>query len=175
MDCSRYESQLALYAGSDLAEDAARELEEHLRLCPGCRELAEELARSQAALRRLGEEYIPGQVFVDVRRRVMAEVGSRRPSWLSTLGWRYAVTTAGLALLMAAISLTYRPPVPPPPPLPVVELPPPVVAKSPPPAPRPVVRVKPPPPAREPLVVKMFTDDPDVVIVWLIDQNGEKL
>jgi putative zinc finger protein len=32
---------------------------------------------------------------------------------------------------------------------------------------------KPAPPSGEPLVVKMLTDDPEVVIVWLIDQNGD--
>jgi hypothetical protein len=29
--------------------------------------------------------------------------------------------------------------------------------------------------AKEPLVVKMLTNDPDVIIVWLIDQKGDAL
>jgi anti-sigma factor RsiW len=174
MACSRFESQLALYAGGDLAEDAVRELEEHLSLCPGCREVAEGLAQSQAALLRLGVEEVDGRVLADVRRRVMDEVGSRRPSWLYTLGWRHAVA-AGLAVLVAIIGLWPRPAVPPPPAPPAFRLPAPEVAKSRPPATRHVVPVKPAPAAQEPLMVKMFTDDPDVVIVWFIDQNGEKL
>ena len=175
MDCTRFESQLALYAGGDLAEDSARELEEHLRLCPGCRELAEGLTQSQAALRRLGEEDVDGQALVDVRCRVMDEVGSRRPSWLYTLGWRHAVAATGLAVLVATIGLWPRPTIPPPPAPPAIRLPAPEVAKSRPPLRRPVVPVKPAPAAQEPLMVKMFTDDPDVVIVWFIDQNGDKL
>jgi hypothetical protein len=179
MDCSRYESQLALYAGGDLTGREAQELEGHLRVCPGCHELAEGLAQSQAALRRLGEDDVDEEALRQVRRRVMGEMGSRRPSWLYyTPGWRYAVTAAGLAVLVAAIALIPRAPTTlslPPPPSPVVELPLPVVVKPRPPARRPVVPVKPASAAQEPLVVKMFTDDPDIVIVWLIDQNGGTL
>jgi anti-sigma factor ChrR (cupin superfamily) len=178
MDCSRYESQLALYAGGDLTGREAQELEGHLRVCPGCHELAEGLAQSQAALRRLGEDDVDEEALRQVRRRVMGEVGSRRPSWLYyTLGWRYGLA-AGLAVLVAAIALTPRAPTTPslpPPPIPVVELPLPVVAKPRPPARRPVVPVKPASAAQEPLVVKMFTDDPDVVIYWLIEQNGDSI
>lgn len=148
---------------------------QHLCLCPGCREVAEGLAQTQAALRRLGEEEVDGRVLADVRRRVMDEVVSRRPSWLYTLGWRHAVTAAGLAVLVGTIGLWPPPAVPPPPAPPAFRLPAPEVAKSRPPATRPVVPVKPAPAPREPLVVKMFTDDPDVVIVWIMDQNGEKL
>jgi hypothetical protein len=114
-------------------------------------------------VRGLREEEVDDAVLAAVRRRVMAEVGRRRPFWL----WGYALA-AGLAVVVLAIGLWPRPAVPPPPVAPVLRLPAPEVAKSPlpPPAPRP----------SEPLLVKMFTDDPDVVIYWIIDRkNGESI
>ena len=53
----------------------------------------------------------------------------------------------------------------------VLQLPP-VVSK---PKVRRVQRVKkaPPPPAAEPLLVKLITDDPDVVIYWIADPKGD--
>ena len=169
MKCSMDETLLALYAGGDLPEREARKVEAHLRSCPACRELAEVLTASQAALHSLRDEVLDASRLAEVRRRVMDRVGSARPAWVYAFRWWQAVPV-GLAAAVLVFVLYPRPEIPPPPA-------PPVVAEAPPPeVPKPVpVRPMAAEPPQEPLLVKMFTDDPDVVIYWLIEPKGDTL
>ena len=169
MKCSMDESLLALYAGGDLADEQVREVEKHLRDCPACRELAAGLAASQAALHSLRDEDLDASPLAEVRRRVMDRVDAARPAWVFALRWWQAVPV-GLAAAVLVFVLYPRPEIPPPPG-------PPVVATAPPPEIRkPVLeRPKVAEPPQEPLLVKMFTDDPDIVIYWLIDPKGDTL
>jgi hypothetical protein len=81
----------------------------------------------------------------------------------------------GVAAAVMAVMLWPRvPEVGSPPALAVWAPPAPEVVRS---TPPPVVRRAPeikPAVAAEPLLVKFFTNDPDVVIYWIIDQNGDK-
>jgi anti-sigma factor RsiW len=166
MKCSMDESLLALFAGGDLADEQAREVEKHLRGCPDCRELAAGLVASQAALQSLRDEDLDANRLAEVRRQVLDRVGAARPAWVFAFRWWQAVPV-GLAAAVLVFVLYPRPEIPPPPA-------PPVIAIAPPPEIRRPVSV-PPKPAQEPLLVKMFTDDPDVVIYWLIDPKGDAL
>ncbi len=186
MACSRFEPLIALYVEGDLATP---EIEEHLRACAGCRALAEQLERSQAALRSLREEEVPEAALAEVRRRVLDEISSRKPTWLFALRWWHGVA-AGVTAAVLVAALSPRPEVPPPPNQPVLSLPAPAInhllsGAGPRPAaashaaqaeagrgPTAARRAAPPQP-QEPLLVKMFTDDPNVVIYWLIDQTGD--
>ena len=176
MACARFEPLIALYVGGELA---APEVEEHLRTCAGCRAFAEELERSQAALRGLREEEAPEAALAEVRGRVLDEIASRKPSWWFALRWRYALApAAAVVALLVTLSPRLLVSPSPPPPLPgppVLNVPAPAIAKSPPPPPVRRLPPKPAPVPREPLLVKMFTDDPDVVIYWLIDAEGDSL
>lgn len=174
MNCSRWERQLALLVEGDLGEREARQVEEHLAACPACREFLEELRQSQAALRELGGEEVDGVALAAVRQRVLAEVESRKPAWVFGLRWWHAVPVGVAAALMAVVLWLRVPEVEPPPAMAVWAPPAPELVRSaPPPAVRKVPEIKPAAPT-EPLLVKFFTDDPDVVIYWIIDQNGGK-
>jgi hypothetical protein len=163
MNCSECERQIASELESAL-------LDQHLNECVSCRAFAEEIAANRAALQSLE---IPPVALDAVRSRVLAEIRSRerRSRW-----WTWPAAMAACAALVCALFILprFRNPAPPQP----IEF-----AKTPhlehwtvsEPA-RPTTRVRPATVAnREPLVVKMLTNDPDVIIVWLVDQKGDSL
>jgi len=156
MNCRKFEPLIALYAGRDL--DDPTQVEEHLADCPACRELLEDLQSSQAELREWAPEPVDAALLASVRSGVLSKVEARRPKMWP---WVAGLATAGT---LALAFLATPPPVPEPPrPQPLVaQVPPAVVAKSSAPRHKRVVRQK-----AEPLVVKMLTDDPDIVIIWL--------
>jgi hypothetical protein len=166
MNCSEWEREIA----SDVESDG---LQDHLKVCPNCRAFAREIEENRAALQSLA---VDGASLDAVRSGVLAEIRSqrgrsRRWTW-------FAAAAACLAIVCAPLVLTrFRNPAPPR----AVEF-----AKTPHveswTVSRPVrraVRVRHNRPAmvaaKEPLVVKMLTNDPDVIIVWLIDQKGDAL
>lgn len=120
---------------------------------------------TQDLLHALRDEPIDPSVLTEVRRRVMAQVETRerRMGW-----WWIPAALAGaipIVLLLLVGNLdrhenlaVSRPTMPPPPAIGVTR-----------PAPPPVRRLRRMKPKPEPLVVKMVTDDPDVVIYWLVD------
>ncbi len=126
------------------------------------------------ALRELRDEELPLGAVEAVRARVMAEVAAPRRRW-----WMWAWAPA-LAAMLLIIWLIPRPAVPPPP----------VIAKAPAAPPHSIAgtaatgnesrhivpatgreRVKPVAPASE--FVKLVTDDPDVVILWAMNSEGD--
>lgn len=190
MSCERFEKWIALYIEGDLAERKARRVEAHLAGCAACRERAESLAQSQQALKSLRAEAVDARTLEQVRRGVLDQIaaGQRAPqSWL-WLAWRYVL--AGVLVAIAGATLWWRShraePV-----RPVVARAP-VAAQSPDlgaPAPPTVAATRPqkhprlahrsnpatprqPAEESEPLLVKLQTDDPNVVIFLLVDQNG---
>jgi hypothetical protein len=130
---------------------------DHLAACAACRALREDLRANAEALVAMRDEAL---VTPQVRH--------------ARAGWAWAAAAAAAIVLALALSRTeYRPPVP-------VE---PVMRRAPSPAPGPPARperdpLRGPasPPHRTalkeesaPLLVKILTDDPDVVVYWLID------
>jgi hypothetical protein len=148
-----------------LADDEAdASVEDHLHGCAKCRALQEELRANALALSSLRDDELP-RVKMTERRPVVA-----RP-----VPWVAAAAAAALLALAAHQASQWKP---------IVETlprqvaaPATVTAKlAPAPAPKLAVRRKPKPARRgaalalkEPLLVKMLTPDPDVVVYWIVD------
>lgn len=179
MKCAGFEPLLALYVGGDLPPDEARRVEAHLAECADCRAARGVLESTQAGLRSLAEETLDGVVYARIRAAVLGELRrEQRPAWRV---WMLAVAAAvlvGLATLTLwrrvtpvpapPKILTLAPVIPDPPPLPkVVLVERPARRRAKPVAPRPV--------ETESFVVKLVTNDPDVVIYWIVGTNGDAL
>jgi hypothetical protein len=178
MKCGRCEELLALYVEGDLPEGKARRVEGHLAGCARCREAAAALESSQAVFKSLASEPVEEAVYDRIRAGVMSRVGSQQhAAWGRR--WAYAAAMAAAAILVLLALQPDRAPRP--------AAPAPVIARTAPPEPpqvRPQTGVKPAarrPPRRvqkpaapaEPLLVKIETDDPNVVIYWIVDDTGE--
>jgi hypothetical protein len=153
-----------------------------LQACEHCREFAQELEMNSAALR---EVRVHPAAFDAVRRRVIGEIQAkkRRTMWWS---WSAVAAAACVAILCALYVL---------PRLQNPLGPAPVTARKDPPkiewTPRPGQQAAvhhrihhkfgpdlakaSPVQKTEPLVVKMLTNDPNVIIIWLVDQKGDSL
>jgi anti-sigma factor RsiW len=192
MNCSNWEERIALYAGGDLRPEEAVEVERHLGDCPGCQVFASGLKESLQLLQEVHTEPIAPAHFSAVRARVMAELESAQLPWWKRQMWIYGLAVAALALVFL---LARSPQAPVAPHQMAVHVPPvpvePHVVGTP--APEPVVprihhaqlrrhspaarpRIV---PAREntesgpPVVVKLVTADPNVIIYWITDNSGE--
>ena len=169
MSCQAFEALIALYVEGDLPGRDTPPVEEHLAVCADCRELLEDFRASQAAVKELGSEVVDAALLSAVRAGVLARIDDRR---VAVWPW-VAALAAALALLVMLSPL--RRPVPEPRPVAIAQAPPSLQAPpNPPVAGHPPVRR--PSSARRPaapLVVKMYTDDPDIVIIWLVDQTGD--
>jgi anti-sigma factor RsiW len=174
MSCAKFECLIALYVESDLAETEERLVEAHLESCPSCQEFAADIRESQTALKELRMDFVEEPALQEVRAEVLSRLSIPR----KTAAWpNYAVAAMLLIGLWTGWLWRARPAAPPevqpraavitPPPLATV----PVLQR---PLTRAVRRHRPPAPAfqSEPLLVKIVTDDPQVVIYWLVSQNG---
>lgn len=98
----------------DRGDELAGDVRAHLASCAACRELADDLAALQVALRELPREPLPPEVLDRVwRSTVRAEDAARRPAWTS---WRAAaaavvVTALGVSTLYM-VSIPTAPPGP---------------------------------------------------------------
>ena len=176
--CKQWQERIALAAGGDLSGAEQAVLDRHLAGCPPC---AAELAAVQQSLEVLVEahrEPLGESHFAAVRARVMAQIERRRNP-----RWQWAAALAAAALLLTT-TIWHTPghnghkkiaaPASPPPGAAVVH-----AAVPPFPAHRslrhPVRRARavegPPEVPPEPVVVKLLTDDPNVVIYWIGDSQ----
>jgi anti-sigma factor RsiW len=165
VNCTEWEERIALHAEGDLPQQERPAAEQHLGECPNCRKFLEELKQSLGALRAAHAEPPAASAFTVVRAQVLAEIGQPR----GRAGWLGWIGASAAAAAVLATLLVPRP-VPPPkiaaaPPVPVAIVPAaPVIAPPATPVPRRKRRTRPRP---EPLVVKLITDDPNVVIYWI--------
>jgi anti-sigma factor RsiW len=168
MNCVEWEREIA-------SESESAELEEHLAVCASCREFAREIEANRGAIRELA---IDLSAYSAVRRGVLAGIQAerRRRAWRTWSAAAAACVAIFTVSMLVARFNTVAPPAPV------------AFAKAAPkiewtPTPR---RTRPPirhahgaevahavPAKQEPLVVKMLTNDPDVIIVWLVDPKGE--
>ncbi len=180
MNCSDWEERIALHAGGDLPPAEAAEVERHLRECAGCQVLAFGLKQSLALLKEAHDEPLAAAHFSAVRARVVAELEQeprRGVLWARRRAWSYGLAAVAVALLVmlalrpgrtpvvarANRSLTFAAPS-----LPVREPATPPHRR----VARRVVRANvPDTSSEEPLVVKLQTDDPNVVIYWIADRK----
>jgi hypothetical protein len=179
MNCQECEEAIALYAGGDLDGRWCLEVERHLAGCAGCQSFASGMAVWLEEARAAHHEDIAPAHFAAVRARVLEKlrpVPWWRRRWLQVA--TIAAVAFGVAVEMTVQSI--RRPVPPPqvalahPPAPLLAMP----ARAVPPRgvpPKPVRRSLPRKlaPAEEPLVVRIVTDNPEVVIYWIANPKGE--
>jgi hypothetical protein len=147
MNCADWEERIALYSSGELAP---AEVEGHLASCPGCRVFLQELEANGTALAMLREQPL-----------IVREKPATIFRWLP-----YAAAIA----LAVGLGAFWKPAADPLPPVVRTAVDAPRLAPMPRPKPmiRTVRRVKKPEP-HESIVVKMLTDDPDVIIYWITD------
>jgi anti-sigma factor RsiW len=187
MNCRDWEEKIALYEGGDLSAALVTEVEEHLAECAGCRVIASRIRASMELARSAHEEPIAEGYYTAVRSAVLGQLTEKRNPWWRRM-WVHGLAV-GVALLIMLVR--WRSPEKPtvhladvrPNQTPILTQPiAPRPEKTSPPrpirqAPRRVfatVRPLPSPPSLEPLVVKLVTSDPDIVIYWIADRKGEE-
>jgi hypothetical protein len=176
MSCDQWEERVALYAGSDLAPVDAQAVERHVAGCVDCRAFLDGVRASLATVRKEHAEPVADAHFAAVRARVLGEL-QRRPAPRWRFAWVCALAGAFALLLLAwwpapeerlVITTPNAPAAPAVAPVGAkraLRRPRKVEAK----AAKPLVRPEP----AEPLVVKLLTDDPNVVIYWITGTKGE--
>ncbi len=169
MTCREYEPLIALYVEGDLND---RCVEQHVTECSCCRELLEDLRASQASLKEL--VLVDAAFLSAVRSGVLGKIENH-----SQRAWPLVLAFAIAVALILAIPVQRKPAAiggadPPvrgrPPGRPAATAQAIPRAKKSRPGGRPRTRGSAP---LEPLVVKMLTDDPNIVIIWLVDRTGD--
>jgi len=173
MRCAEWEERIALHAGGDGAGEAA-EVARHLDECAECREFERELRETLALLGGAHAEAIPAAAYTAVRARVRGAIGRRRRGWVLGSACAAAVVVLGMAGIereMMRIETLPRVALAPPPSAPVMAQThghpaSPVVNSRP--RQRRAARSAP-----ETILVKLETDNPEVVIYWIAETKGE--
>jgi hypothetical protein len=167
MNCREWEERLALYAGDDLDSASHTEVERHVTECAGCQVFLSGLKDSLERLKEAHADPVGEAHLAAVRARVLARVRrDRRRVWV------WGLVGVAAALLLALLPARREIPAPP---VAVLAHPPaPVVALTPARVEHHARHIKKPPrtqiaAAAEPVVIKLLTDDPDVVIYWISD------
>ena len=158
----------------ELALSLDRNADEHLAVCASCRALVEELRANSTAFESFADDSMPG-----VRFRVISKMRARR-----ALHWSLALAAAA-AVALAILVPARNPRSTPAPEIASLHREP--VGRASEPAQRLPGRRNPTteqrrmgtrradvearPTEPQPLKVKMFTDDPDVVIYWLVEKK----
>jgi hypothetical protein len=181
MNCELMAGWLALAASDDLGPGEQAQLTAHLAECESCRRAAAEFSSLREDLAVLGSDALDPAVYAAVRQGVLDQIPAGA-------NWRmWTAIAAALVLLALATWWPWRGREVP------IEIQPPPLQVSTPPIPDvapkvvPAIIRRPEPyrqrrhrqvavrPAQEPaLMVKMLTDDPDVVIIWLVDKENPK-
>jgi len=180
MNCQEWEERIALYATGDAGAGEGADIERHIAGCAGCRVFLSEQKQSLEWLREAHQEEIAPAHYAAVRARVMGELESGRAPWWK----RVWVAGLGLAAVTAAVVvLTMARPHPVGPPLAAMKpaegeisadagqgagsrpggLPQRVVGR----------RKRLPHRQAETILVKLETDNPDVVIYWIAERKGD--
>ncbi|HXB72571.1 MAG TPA: zf-HC2 domain-containing protein [Candidatus Acidoferrales bacterium] len=170
MHCKDWEERIALHVGGDLPAAERSAVERHLAECGGCQVLWSGMKESLELLHGAHAEPLPPAAYTAVRGRVMAELAAGRRVW-----WRWAggLAAAAAIVIMVALAVWPEPRVAP---LPRIAL-------AIPPAPELHLTLAPhafraAPLSRaarvskrspQPLLVRLITDDPNIVIYWIAD------
>jgi len=197
MSCSDFEQLIALYVEEDLSVVERGRVEVHLKKCSACWDLAEDLKESQTVFKSIRQDIPDATALSALRERVLSEVsGIESMTWFERFlfgSLRRKAALAGIALVLVgsgamwlARSLQVAPAKPPivvaVNPVPPVVVPAPVFGEpqpSPAPRPRTKLTLQPVPvpdlPAgeRKQVAIKFLTDDPNVIIYWLVDEKGD--
>lgn len=164
MKCRSVKKQLPLYAGDDLPQEKATVIKAHVAACDACQVELDALKAARNSARSLRDEAVPNEDFERLRQTVMEKVAAEE--WrVPVLRRRQGAVLAALAPLgiAAVAALVLQGPAPMPgqaddgsPPRAVITPPEDVESSD-----ATEMRVD------EPVVVKIYTDDPDIVVYWL--------
>ena len=204
MKCRYSETDIALYVEGDVAPAKACEIEAHLSVCTQCGDLVIELRESQSVLKTLKQDTVSATSLTLVRSHVLAEIQAGvKPLWGRWIyalagGVFVAVLAVGWVLEMRGPQvqeIVKSHPLPSPAAVPLTRgtitiaeadaktdrqplrrrEKPKIPSRR---KPEAVTHTEVPPEPSEPakpLVVKLLTDDPNIVIYWLIDNTGGAL
>jgi len=192
MNCRDWEERIALYAGGDQAPAETAEIEQHLTTCAGCRGLWSELQGSLDGLRELHQEPVAPAHYAAVRSRVRSQIEGERSS-RRKLVWAFGFAAVVLLAVFATwprhggVQVARSEPVVKPLPShtrPAMDKKPAETAEA-----APAVEIKPvhhlvKPVHRErtvrhregpveTLMMKIETDNPDVVLYWIAEKKGD--
>lgn len=108
MSCERWEERIALDVGGDLPDTEAAALARHLRGCPECRRLAEDMAASQRDVRRHSAPPFDAEILARIRAGVHERLDSRRGAIVRRprAAARWLPLAAGLALVVGLWQLS---------------------------------------------------------------------
>lgn len=171
MNCKTYQREIALWVGNDLSSRRARRLEHHLQNCAACRDYADSFRRHQNNIRKTAAEPLDTELGVGLLEAALSQIQAAprpRPRFRPPVLVKAAAMAAAVAAILFAIWVFHQPGVNAPPKLAV----PPVAANT---APRPIAPSQEPPVRipqihkKNPVVMKLLTDDPNVVFVMLSD------
>jgi len=105
MNCMYSENDLALYVEGDLPTTASHAIQMHLPACESCRNIVAELKESQAILRMLREETVSLSALSSVRNRVLGELQSgKRLMWGR---WVYALA-GGMFVAVVCVGVLFH-------------------------------------------------------------------
>ena len=182
------EERVALYIEGELPFHEQAECDAHMLRCATCREMAEDLRSSQVLVKSLRGDAVSSSVLRHVRENVLTQMSrtERTPGWwrsferlLFTRGrLRYALASAFVLAIAGVFVALMRTSTPAPVPentalVPVAPSAPLSVAvqqemQEKPKSPVPALREE-----QQPIMVNLFTDDPNIVIYWFIDGKGD--
>ena len=166
MSCERMELAIALRAEGDLPAAEAAEVAAHTVKCSACAEFERELLASQTALKETALETVDDSVYRSMRARIMEKAAERERRWFPI--WVLAPVTATALLTVAVIRTDevrgpFPPSVPKAPPVTESRFERAAIRRAP--GPRPALRTR----TQDSLMLKLVSDEPDVVIYWLVD------
>jgi hypothetical protein len=178
MNCEQARELAALAASNDLTPEESRAFADHTAHCAECLAEADAFLSLNVQMTAMKKDSASDAVYSAVRARVMAEIqGNQRPGWFTAWPAFLAVAVCTV-ILMIALRPEARISTPPveakvAPPVEAPE----IISGSSPgiPVRRPVRHIRKavttvdPTAPKEPLVVKMLTNDADVVIYWIAD------
>jgi len=203
MNCREWEERIALHAGGDLPPMEAAAVDRHAAECAACQALLSGLRQTADVLRAAHSEPVDSAHYAAVRARVLSELARRRkPRWAyAVLATAAMLLLVAVWPRARRVVVSPRPqPVPVAqalmPPVSVFGGAAPLVRGTPwvrrprpdasgvtrkggpggPPQTRgsaPPLQQAEPETAAQPLVVKLITDDPDVVIYWISEGKGD--
>lgn len=181
MNCQEWEERIALYAAGDAAAGEVADIERHIAGCAACQVFWSDLKQNLEWLREAHQEPVAPAHYAAVRARVVAQLEKEHvPRWKQVWVYGLGIAAVAVVVMMATVARWHAEPprVAMVAPATVVEKAADAVQRA---GGRPVGlphrevgrRKRLPHGQPETLLVKLETDNPDVVIYWIAERKGE--
>src|SRR5512136_2933633 len=106
MRCDHVRRILARKAVRDLTPGEARVLADHLRVCPECAGMEDELDRTWRALERHPSVSVSDKFLPELRAKLRAEKTSSRHGWLRLPVWSWRWAALAVSIFLAVVILS---------------------------------------------------------------------